>query len=238
MDAMKDGLAVLAGIIGLATTALTLYAKYLDVKKSAAVEKEATAAAPTARLVHEFVVDHAEPAYPYASYRPPIACNLSPSLPDASTIQRVRGWLKGPAITMIVLGSLSLFGNMGLALFGFVNEFVTPITDESKIKQANLAAIERRELIAPPGMTGSMEDQSEKMNTVATMFLLMGLSLPSAVGIWGGINMLRLKGYWVSVAGSFAIMAGASLACCMTGAPVGGWSLWVLFKPEVASSFK
>ncbi len=48
---------------------------------------------------------------------------------------------------------------------------------------------------------------------------------------------MNLRSYWLSVAGSFAIMAGGA-TCCMGGIPIGIWSLSVLYKPEVAAAFR
>jgi hypothetical protein len=236
MDAMKNTLAVLAGVVGLLTTVLTCYAKYLDVKKSATAAREA--ANPTLKPESSPGFHEADASKdPFTWYAPPAARDV-PQAPDPLSIERVRGLVRGPAITMIVFGTLSLFFNLFLAAFGFVDEFIMPITTASEIKQSRIAAIQRGELKLPPEMTGSFDDRSDKINAGMATVLLLSLSIPSAVAIWAGISMLRLRGYWVSVVGSFALMAGASFACCMTGFPVGVWSLWVLYKPEVASSFR
>ncbi len=69
-----------------------------------------------------------------------------------------------------------------------------------------------------------------------TIVMLLALSVSCGAAVWAGFNMLYLRSYWLSVAGSFAIMPGACF-CCLAGVPVGIWALSVLRKPEVSSAF-
>jgi hypothetical protein len=230
MHAVKDALAVLAGIVGLLTAFLTLYAKYLDVKKSAprasdVVEPPLTAAA------------RPEPAVTFAPLDEPQPARRAPVLRDPEAVERARQSVKAPATTMIAAGVISLFSNMFIAGFGYVDRFVTPLTTETRNQRAYVEAARTYGPPNTPGIAGAVDRESEDATAVMTVFTLLGLSVASVAAIWAGYEMLRLRGYWLSVAGSFAVMAGAFF-CCAAGLPVGIWSLSVLYKPEVASAFR
>jgi hypothetical protein len=235
VEAVKNALAVLVAIIGALTALLTLYAKYLDVKKSAARESDAAMAAATRPEPTASFAPADEPVDPIAWHAPPFARYVPPS-PDFATIERARLAVKAPATTLIVAGLVSLFFNLFIAGFGYVDRFVTPLTTESKNQRAFIGTM-RPDPTVMPGMVGTVDKGSDEANVVLTIVALMSFSLASGVAIWAGIGMLRLRSYWLSVAGSFAIMGGASF-CCMGGIPIGVWSLMVLFKPEVSSSFR
>ncbi len=241
MDDVKNLLAVLVAIIGVFTALLTFYAKYLDIKKASA-----TAAAETPKPAHTVLTSDAPPldplnpyAAPDARYVPPeSAFAFMPGRPDPSTILKARATVRGPAISIIVMGILSLITNLSIALFGFVDEFVMPITDEAKMRHAAMENPQRPGPFIAATAPKSSTELSPEATVILTDFTLLGLAMASAAAIWAGVGMLRLRSYWLSVAGCFAIMAGATLTCCMTGVPVGVWGLYVLYKPEVAGSVR
>jgi hypothetical protein len=158
--------------------------------------------------------------------------------PGAAAVERARQAVKAPAITLIAAGSISLFCNLFIAGFGYVDQFVTPLTTESRNKRAHLEIAGGTTPPFSPGMPGTTGGASDEQATVVlTILVLMTLSIAGAAAVWAGFGMLELRGYWLSVAGSFAIMP-AGLFCCMAGVPIGIWSLSVLYRPEVASSFE
>ncbi|MBY0527024.1 MAG: DUF4339 domain-containing protein [Gemmataceae bacterium] len=71
---------------------------------------------------------------------------------------------------------------------------------------------------------------------VVVLFYLSGL-VADMVGILGAIRILQLRNYPLAVAGSIAVMYGACVCLC-SGIPIGIWSLVMLNKPEVQSSFQ
>lgn len=139
--------------------------------------------------------------------------------PPRVTVDRVRELVRPPAIALMAAGGLSLMFNVLVAGYGYVDTFVTPLSAESKARQT----------------AGGGED--ERATTVMSIVVAMGLSVASAAAGWAGYNMLRLRSYWLSMAGSVAIMPGAFL-CCFAGMPVGIWSLTVLLKPDVSAAFR
>ena len=71
--------------------------------------------------------------------------------------------------------------------------------------------------------------RGDRWNTI----LLAG----DAVAIWSGYNMLRLRNYWLALAGSIALMPGSCM-CCLLGLPSGIWSFVVLVDPDVRAAFR
>ena len=135
--------------------------------------------------------------------------------------------MKGPAIALLVVGFLGLAFNLFMAGFGFVDEFITPLTTDSKAAKT-----------AVKGETGkpAADRENDRGQAIMTIVMLLSFAMASAMAIWAGFNMIKLRSYWLSMAGSFAIMP-AGCFCCLAGFPAGIWSLVVLLKPEVSSSF-
>jgi hypothetical protein len=217
MQALKDYAAAFGAIIGVFSGMVTLYAKYLDVRKRRGSESEGEALP---------AVESPPPARraPSATAVRPIRLEVAdepPALPSRSeprpSVANVRELVKYPAIALMVAGALGLAMNILVAGYGYVDAFVTPLSDETK---AQVAA-------------GRPIDQNTAAMTIVATF---GLSIASAAAIWAGFDMLRLRSYWLSVAGSIAIMPGACV-CCFAGVPIGIWSLVVLFRPEVSEAF-
>jgi hypothetical protein len=228
MQAIKDFATVIGAVIGVMTAFVTLYAKFLDLRKNAARkedEQNASAAAEpppeAARPVAATrLTKPPEPARVLRAYEveePPAVRRVSD--PTPATVDRVREMVKAPAISLMAAGGLSLVFNLLVAGYGYVDTFVTPLSAESRAHQTN----------------GGGED--DRATTVMTLVVTMGLSVASAAAAWAGYNMLRLRSYWLSMAGSVAIMPGAFL-CCFAGMPVGIWSLTVLLRPDVSASFR
>jgi hypothetical protein len=242
VEALKNALAVLVGIIGVATAFLTLYAKYLDVKKSTARESDdakATTPVPTVAASPPEPIGGFLPANYWAA---PIARDVPPApalalAPDLATIARARRLVKAPAIALIVAGALSLFLDLVMPMFVVVDQFVVPLTTETKQKRASIEAVKQGEVPIALGTASLADASSTDASMVLGAFMMVALSIPSAAAIWAGIGMLRLRSYWLSMAGSFAIMA-ATAPCCLFGVPVGAWSLSVLYKREVVASFR
>jgi len=83
---------------------------------------------------------------------------------------------------------------------------------------------------------GKDDKEHDRAAAVMAIFMLLCFSGACGMAIWAGFNMIKLRSYWLSVAGSFAVMPGACF-CCLAGIPIGIWSLTVLLDPEVSSAF-
>ena len=223
METAKNLIAVITGIVGIATALITLYAKYLDVKK--ADDRQAHPADPI------------QPAMPASSgpLPPEDPRRRAHQAPDPGAISRARLAVKGPAISLMVLGFVSLLFNLLIAGYGVVDRYVTPLSDETRARRASESAggdlLPAADGTARPG-GGDADDWT----ALVTIMTCLGGSPAGLAAAWAGFGMIRLRSYWLSVAGSFAIMA-VGPCCFAIGIPIGIWSLAVLFRPEVASSF-
>ena len=65
-------------------------------------------------------------------------------------------------------------------------------------------------------------------------WVFFGMFATSAIGIWAGFGMLRLRNYWLAVAGSLLVMP----CFLVLGMPIGILSLIRLARPEVRSAFR
>jgi hypothetical protein len=252
MESVKEVFAVLGAIVGVLTGLVTLYAKYLDLRKNAARE-EAEAAVPSSPervieleerdltpAVARRAPEPAAMAYAVASTaveERPVAPRWAPR-PDAATVAQARQMVKAPAIALMAAGVLSLLSNLCVSGYGFVDQFVTPLNADTKARREAVVAGRSDLRFASPAKAGkSPGDISEDASAVMAIIMLLGFSVASVGATWAGYSMLNLRSYWLSVAGSIAVMPGACM-CCMAGFPIGIWSLMVLLRPEVSASFR
>ncbi len=142
--------------------------------------------------------------------------------------------VRTPAICMIVVGALSLTTNLATAGIGFIDEFVVPL---------GIKPVREIPMHGPPRGPfddGAIQPQapgSDRGTTVLGIIGILFFSLASAVAIWSGYNMLKLRNYWLALAGSVALMPGSCM-CCLLGLPSGIWSIVVLLNPEVKAAFQ
>lgn len=65
--------------------------------------------------------------------------------------------------------------------------------------------------------------------------ILLGV-VGSAVLIFGGLQMMRMKSWWLCVTACALAML-PCWGCCCIGLPLGGFGLYVLFQDEIKASF-
>jgi hypothetical protein len=226
MEAVKQIFGAVAAFVGVLSGLVTLYAKYMDMRKKAGREADDAAEppavpVPTPRRGRR--VEYDEPPEVLLADEPVSAA-------------RARQLVKGPAIALMVAGGLSLVYNLGLAGFGYVDEFVTPLTSDTRARHDAEAARAADPKSAPAYSAETTKADQDRTSTVCAVIALFSFSFGSAAAIWAGYNMLRLRSYWLSMAGSIAVMPGAC-ACCFAGVPIGIWSLTVLLRPDVKDAF-
>jgi hypothetical protein len=227
MEALQKVLAVIGAIVGAATALLTLYAKYLDIKKATRDLNgtgPSAAAAPTQPRTPG-PAPHSEPVHVPA---------VAPPVRDSAGLGRALQTVRAPALALLVAGAISLSSNLFMAAFAYVDEFVTPLTTQTQERRAREALLNAGAGPAMPRPPGELSDQTSIALAIVTF---LSFALAGAMATWAGYEMLRLRSYWLSVAGSVAIMPGACM-CCFAGFPVGIWSLSVLLRPEVSASFR
>jgi hypothetical protein len=232
MDTWKDVVSLLGSIVGLLTALIPLYARFVDKRKQAAQAAMPLEAPP--RIVRP------RPAVAWATAveveEEPVLVAL-PAGRDPRQIERARALVKGPAIALLVAGFVGLIFNVFVAGFGFVDEFVTPLSTDGqqRARARAVAAIPAVEERVTDGQAAPRE-KDDPATAAMTIIMLLSFSVACIMAIWAGFNMIKLRSYWLSMAGSFAVMPGACF-CCLAGLPVGIWSLAVLLKPEVSASF-
>jgi hypothetical protein len=237
MDTWKDVLSLVGAIVGLLTALVPLVARIIDMKKRAVPaadppETPRQIVRPQPVGLRTMAVEVSNEEVPY----------VLPAGRDRRQIERARGLVKAPAISLLVAGFLGLVFNVVVAGFGFVDQFVTPLSTQTQERQntSRAAAMQAFNNPTPADHDGKLDAKTEKSDpatAVLTIVMLLSFSVACVMAIWAGFNMVNLRSYWLSMAGSFAIMPGACF-CCVAGVPIGIWSLVVLLNPEVRSSFQ
>jgi hypothetical protein len=232
MEALQKVLAVIGAIVGAVTALLTLYAKYLDIKKAT---RDLNGTGPSAAAAPTQVRTPGPAPQPPAPHSEPIpVATLAQPIRDSAGFGRALQTVRAPALALLVAGAISLSSNLFMAAFAYVDEFVTPLTTQTQERRAREALLNAGAGPAMPRPPGELSDQTSIALAIVTF---LSFALAGAMATWAGYEMLRLRSYWLSVAGSVAIMPGACM-CCFAGFPVGIWSLSVLLRPEVSASFR
>jgi hypothetical protein len=126
-----------------------------------------------------------------------------------------------PAILLMVLGGLTIAS----ALFGMVQYLMG----------SNTAQME--EILNNPQIPEGMKSVLAASNKLGIVGSLLQLIL-GGVTFFGGLKMKNLESYGLSMAASIIVIIPLfGSCCCCIGIPIGIWSLVVLNKPEVKSSF-
>jgi len=126
-----------------------------------------------------------------------------------------------PAILLMVLGGLTIAS----ALFGMVQYLMG----------SNTAQMD--ELLSNPQIPEGMKSVLAASNKLGIVGSLLQLVL-GGVTFLGGLKMKNLESFGLAMAASIIVIIPLfGSCCCCIGIPVGIWSLVVLNKPEVKSSF-
>ena len=233
METLKQVFAVIGGFVGVIGAVLTVYAKFLDLKKRAATESKAED--------DEAAVLDVQPVVAAKNDAPRAVRVPHPGARSAAVAQAA-AMVKAPAVTIIIVGFVGILFNLMVAGYGYVDEFVTPLSDRTQPGKPADSINRGSSGIGPDQVAngenaeGTYSRVSDRASTVLTIMMLLAFSVACGAAVWAGFNMLYLRSYWFSVAGSFAIMPGACI-CCVAGVPIGIWALSVLRKPEVSSAF-
>jgi hypothetical protein len=224
MDGLKEVLSFLGAVIGLISALIPLLGYWADKRRRASAPAEVRTDVP--RAIPEDLAGVARSAEVFEPSRTPPR--------SSAAFERARQRVRPPAIFMIVVGAFSLTTNLATAGIGYIDEFVMPLG----IKPARDNPMRG----APGGPFGERviepgTPDSDRGTTVLGIIGILFFSLASAVAIWSGYSMLRLRNYWLALAGSNALMPGSCM-CCLLGLPSGIWSFVVLVNPEVRAAFR
>jgi hypothetical protein len=246
METAKQVVALLVGIVGLITAVLPLYARFMDKKKrttsgSRPADRPRNAADGPVEVIpvlEPVSADSRSVTRVIAVSRPRATAAVleyddvaEEPVADPKAVERARRLVKAPAIALLTAGFLGLALNVLVAGYGFIDVFITPLDTNSRDGAQGTPALGGGDRSGVP--ENREQDRGTKILTIITM---CSLSLACAMALWAGFSMINLKNYRLSMAGCLAVMPGA-LFCCLAGMPVGIWSLTVLLRPDVRSSF-
>jgi len=85
------------------------------------------------------------------------------------------------------------------------------------------------------GVVTVLDQGMEDDDLLAFIFLGFSLAVQFLI-LWGGINMVRRRGYAIAMAGTIAAIAPVSMCWCLH-LPIGLWSLAVLTKKGMSAAF-
>jgi hypothetical protein len=154
---------------------------------------------------------------PYQTSRPT-------SQDNPENVEYAKARVSGPAIGLIVTGSLLLLMLAG----SLISTLVLPAPAQIPIFANNPQN-------AQP-MPNFVMPQIDPRITMANEILDMGFAVLIIVG---GIKMLKLENYALSMAAAIvAMIPCCSSCCCLIGLPMGIWALVALNDPNVKIAFK
>lgn len=220
MDTFKEVVSLLGAVLSLLASLIPVLAYLADRKR-----REDRAASLPAAAADGCGSTGPTSAEPRAKVNPTV---------DPDALERARELVRRPAMVMLLVGCVGLVTNLFTAGVGCLGELVPSLGLKSDGGYGQSA------LVATPYMDAHVVQeraQAERSSFVLGVVAILGAALASAVSIWSAYSMLHLRNYWLAMAGTLALMPGSCL-CCLTGVPVGIWSIVVLLKPEVAAAFR
>jgi hypothetical protein len=172
------------------------------------------------------------PAARPAAMRPPPGREYDAnarSVPDdyevyAKPVSRAAAALKTPAILLIVLAGLVVLQ----CLWGAISAEKTIADFKDQANSKDL----------PPQLRDFMQQMTQVMTFEFVVGSNLAIAAVSLVTILGGIQMLRLRTYWLAVIGVVFGLNPVSCPCCMAQVPIAIWGLVVLFRTDVRAAFR
>ena len=150
----------------------------------------------------------------------------------SSPRDEARSYATPPAIIMIVCALMNVPAVLFCAwtlifhLSMNVDDFVA---NQRKVKQD--IGLNNDQLLQNPA--ASLTQIQITYGIMTTVFGLATLLI-----LLGGIQMMRLRGYALSLIGAFALTIPCITSCCVVGQGVGIWALIVLFTTSVREEFQ
>jgi hypothetical protein len=138
-----------------------------------------------------------------------------------------------PAILLIIVGVLNILCGLYFAFVAFQVTRAGPQIQEQltrdPMQQKNLQELEKQGYSMDSIMKG-----------YSTGFLIIGAlgALCGILMIVGGIKMMSLSGYGLSMTASILAMIPCTSPCCLLGLPFGIWSVVVLSRADVKAAFR
>jgi hypothetical protein len=159
--------------------------------------------------------------------QPPIITPMSGGLGgfQASSADVAKKRVQGPAIGLIVSGAIGV-------LIGLANVAQSVMGGAGQQAQLGKAVAE-----LPPEFQHWGEMIGKMTGPMGMVFVVIGL-LISVFTIFAGVQMQRLRNFWMPMTASILGILSCFSGCCCVSLPIGIWAIVVLMKPEVKSAFE
>jgi hypothetical protein len=160
---------------------------------------------------------------PTTAEQPPPVTLQPATIHDPNALLDVRRLLLMPGLGLLICGVLGTMGTM---------EMITRpwrLGPEGMVRMWDEAM---PQMLKPFVPQPSAEELTQQAVLGGVFFLVISLGM-----VFGAMQMLRLRTYWLAVAGSLLACINIVNCCCVLSAPVGVWSLLVLRMPEVRHAF-
>ncbi len=141
---------------------------------------------------------------------------------------QARAALMAPAICLLITSGLALAGSTagGLFFFRMPEGFREQWIQQTVMQMRNDPRVNPKQI--PELIDGFIN--------AGRITCGVGIVLSPLI-LMASILMLRARGYWIAVLGSFLAMIDIGCGCCLLGLPFGIWSLVVLLRPETKALF-
>lgn len=166
-------------------------------------------------------------------YEPPQSA-LPGTPPPPPTSQAVSS-IRLPAIFLIITFGMAtlyaLFSVIG-AITGYTDQMMVSMFRElaDAVQEAELADAFRQ-------AADQMEAQGGARGALTYFFPVLGL-LISGLGLYGSIQMLKLRSYGLAMTAAIIAVIPCFGPCCCLGIPFGIWALVVMNQPNVKLAFR
>ena len=168
---------------------------------------------------------------PYAPDPEPYSEGMAdePAARTSGRLAQIKARVQGPAISLMVVGILNLFWVLYMLANGILWTVAPDFVIDAEKRWS--AAFQNQ---------GTSREQQQLQGMIISYPLAVLALVSSVLSIAGGLRMLSLKSYTISVCGAVAAMLPciSCLACCGIGEGLGIWALIVLLNPDVKSAFQ
>lgn len=158
-----------------------------------------------------------------------------PGTPPPPPTSQAASSIKLPAIFLIVIFAMSTL----YAIFSVISA-ITGFNEEmtvSALRQVADAVSDAKLADAFREAADQMEAQGGARGALTFFFPVLGL-LISGLGLYGSIQMLKLRNYGMAMTAAIISVIPCVGPCCCLGIPFGIWALVVMNQPDVKLAFR
>lgn len=125
-----------------------------------------------------------------------------------------------------------MFVGLGLVALGLIDLAL------NVVRIVIFTTVPLEQLVADSPMRGMLEGNLDQSLLPIIFAFVLVLMFASLILIVAGVQMLRLRTYWLAVVGCIVALFYPDCVCCLLSVPLGIGGLILLFQPEVRESFQ